>query len=113
MVGTSLRERDAVHVDAAEQGLDGRLTVLIDRHDMPEIYAAADLVVLPTHREGFPRALVEASAMGIPIVSTRIRGCREAVADGETGLLVPPGDGEALYDGRDRARRPTPSGGRA
>ncbi len=97
VVGTSLRERDAVHVDPAAAGLEGRLTILVDRRDMPEIYAAADLVVLPTYREGFPRSLVEASAMGIPAVSTRIRGCREAVADGETGLLVPPGDGEALH----------------
>jgi glycosyltransferase involved in cell wall biosynthesis len=97
-VGMSLRERDAVRVDPAEQGLDGRLTVLVDRHDMPEIYAAADLVVLPTYREGFPRSLVEAGAMGIPIVATQIRGCREAVAHGLTGVLVPPGDGGALYD---------------
>jgi glycosyltransferase involved in cell wall biosynthesis len=99
VVGTSLRERDGVRVDPLEHGLEGRLTVLIDRRDMPEIYACADLVVLPTHREGFPRALVEASAMGIPVVATRIRGCREAVVHGETGLLVSPGDGEALYQG--------------
>jgi lipopolysaccharide/colanic/teichoic acid biosynthesis glycosyltransferase/glycosyltransferase involved in cell wall biosynthesis len=98
VVGTSLRERDAVQVDPAAAGLDGRLTILVDRRDMPEIYASADLCVLPTYREGFPRSLVEASAMGVPVVSTRIRGCREAVADGETGVLVPPGDGAALYD---------------
>ncbi len=96
VVGTSLRERDAVHMDPAALGLAGRMTVLIDRDDMPEIYAAADLVVLPTYREGFPRSLVEASAMGIPVVSTQIRGCREAVAHGLTGLLVPPGDVAAL-----------------
>jgi glycosyltransferase involved in cell wall biosynthesis len=97
-VGMSLAERDAVDVDPAKHGLAGRLTVLVDRHDMPEIYAAADLVVLPTHREGFPRSLVEAGAMGIPIVSTQIRGCREAVAQGLTGVLVPPGDEVALHD---------------
>jgi glycosyltransferase involved in cell wall biosynthesis len=65
--------------------------------DMPEIYSAADLIVLPTHREGFPRSLVEAAAMGVPVVATQIRGCREAVAHGLTGLLVPPGDADALY----------------
>ena len=97
VVGTSLHERDAVHVSGSAEGLGGRLTVLVDRHDMPEIYAAADLVVLPTPREGFPRTLVEASAMGVPVVSTRIRGCREAVADGETGVLVPLGDAAALH----------------
>jgi len=94
-VGTSIRERDTVHV-APSDALRGRLTVLIDRHDMPEIFAAADLVVLPTYREGFPRALVEASAMGIPVVATDVRGCREAVVHGETGLLVPAGDVDAL-----------------
>jgi len=98
VVGTSLRERDAVRLVPSELGLNGRMTVLMDRRDMPEIYATADLVVLPTHREGFPRSLVEASAMGIPVVSTQIRGCREAVLDGETGVLVPPGDANALYD---------------
>lgn len=96
VVGTSIRERDTLRVVPGEQGLGGRMTVLVDRTDMPEIYAAADLVVLPTHREGFPRSLVEASAMGIPVVSTDIRGCREAVLDGETGLLVPVGDVDAL-----------------
>lgn len=97
-VGTSLAERDGVHVGAAESGLAGRLTILVDRRDMPEIYACADLVVLPTYREGFPRSVVEASAMAIPVVTTQIRGCREAVVDGQTGLLVPPGDVDALYD---------------
>ncbi len=97
VVGTSLRERDAVAMDPAALGLAGRLTILADRDDMPEIYAAADLVVLPTYREGFPRSLVEAGAMGIPVVSSQIRGCREAVAHGLTGLLVPPGDVDALY----------------
>jgi glycosyltransferase involved in cell wall biosynthesis len=96
-VGMSLAERDAVDVDPAGAGLAGRLHVLVDRHDMPEIYAAADLVVLPTHREGFPRSLVEAGAMGVPIVATQIRGCREAVSQGLTGLLVPPGDEDALH----------------
>jgi glycosyltransferase involved in cell wall biosynthesis len=97
VVGTSLRERDSVDMDPATLGLEGRLTVLADRDDMPEIYAAADLVVLPTYREGFPRSLVEAAAMGVPVVSTQIRGCREAVSHGLTGLLVPPGDVDALY----------------
>jgi glycosyltransferase involved in cell wall biosynthesis len=98
VVGTSLRERDAVRIAPAEHGLAGRLTILVDRHDMPQVYAAADLVVLPTYREGFPRSLVEASAMGIPVVSTQIRGCREAIVHEETGLLVPPGNVDALYE---------------
>jgi glycosyltransferase involved in cell wall biosynthesis len=66
------------------------------RSDMPELYALMDVLVLPSHREGFPRAPMEASAMGVPCVVTRIRGCTEAVEHGRNGLLVPPGDAPAL-----------------
>ncbi len=96
VVGTTLDERDPVDVRPASHGLDGRLTVLTDRSDVPDILGSADLAVLPTYREGFPRSLVEAAVMAVPVVSTRIRGCREAVRDGETGLLVAPRDAEEL-----------------
>lgn len=66
------------------------------RQDMPELYALMDVFVLPSHREGFPRSAMEASAMGIPCVVTDIRGCREAVEQGRNGLLVPLGDIQAL-----------------
>jgi glycosyltransferase involved in cell wall biosynthesis/ribosomal protein S18 acetylase RimI-like enzyme len=66
------------------------------RHDMPELYRVMDLFVLASHREGFPRAAMEAAAMEIPIVATDIRGCREVVADGKNGLLVPVRDPRAL-----------------
>jgi glycosyltransferase involved in cell wall biosynthesis len=64
--------------------------------DMPSIYAAADMVVLPTFREGLPQVVVEASAMQLPIVGSRVSGMVDAVEDGVTGLLVPPGDPTAL-----------------
>jgi glycosyltransferase involved in cell wall biosynthesis len=59
------------------------------RTDMAECYAAMDLFVTASWREGFPRAAMEASAMGLPVVATDIRGCRQVVDDGVTGLLVP------------------------
>lgn len=68
------------------------------RHDMPELYALMDVLVLPSHREGFPRAPMEASAMKVPCVATNIRGCREAVEHSRNGLLVPLGDVKALAD---------------
>ncbi|MDR7549006.1 MAG: glycosyltransferase family 4 protein [Armatimonadota bacterium] len=59
------------------------------RTDMPPLYAAMDIFVLASYREGFPRAAVEAAAMGLPLVLTDIRGCREVVRDGQNGFLVP------------------------
>jgi glycosyltransferase involved in cell wall biosynthesis len=66
------------------------------RQDMPELYALMDVFVLPSHREGFPRSPMEASAMGVPCVVTDIRGCREAVEDGRNGYLVPLRDPQAV-----------------
>jgi glycosyltransferase involved in cell wall biosynthesis len=59
-----------------------------------------DVVALPSYgKEGLPRVLMEAAAMGKPVVATDVRGCREVVADGETGLLVPVQDSAALAEG--------------
>src|SRR4029077_18865524 len=69
---------------------------------MARLYAGMDIFVLPSHREGFPRAAMEAAAMGVPIVATRIRGCRQVVDDGETGILVPARDVDALTGAIDR-----------
>jgi glycosyltransferase involved in cell wall biosynthesis len=66
------------------------------RDDVERWYAAFDLLVLPSHREGFPRAIMEAAAMGVPAIATDIRGCRQSVVDGITGILVPVGDTDAL-----------------
>lgn len=66
------------------------------RHDMPELYALMDVFALPSHREGFPRSAMEASAMSVPCVVTDVRGCREAVSHQQNGLLVSLGDVTAL-----------------
>jgi glycosyltransferase involved in cell wall biosynthesis len=68
------------------------------REDMPEIYSALDMFVLASYREGFPRSAMEASAMGVPVIATDIRGCRQVVVDGETGHLFPAGDAAALAE---------------
>jgi glycosyltransferase involved in cell wall biosynthesis len=57
------------------------------RDDMAELYSAFDVYALASHREGFPRSAMEASAMGLPIVATNIRGCRQVVSPGVTGAL--------------------------
>jgi glycosyltransferase involved in cell wall biosynthesis len=64
-----------------------------------------DIFVLPSYREGFPRSVLEAMGCELPVIATNIRGCREAVVDGETGLLVPPRDGAALAEAVHRLLR--------
>lgn len=66
------------------------------RTDIADCYAAMDIFALPSHREGFPRAPMEAASMALPIVVTDVRGCRQTVDDGVTGLLVPPRNPDAL-----------------
>jgi glycosyltransferase involved in cell wall biosynthesis len=66
------------------------------RTDVDELYRAMDIFVLPSHREGFPRAAMEAAAMGLPVVASDIRGCREVVDHGVNGLLFPVRDAQAL-----------------
>ncbi len=81
---------------AADYGLTDACIFTGMRQDMPELYALMDVFVLPSHREGFPRSPMEASAMGVPCVVTDIRGCREVVKDGHNGYLTRLGDVDAL-----------------
>ncbi len=67
----------------------GNIHFVGERADMRACYAAFDLYALASYREGFPRSAMEAAAMGLPIVATDIRGCRQVVDDSRTGRLVP------------------------
>jgi len=90
-----------------EDALDPEVTQVLDNdahivitgfvYDIPEHYLAADIVALPTHREGFGYVAIEGAAMELPIVATRVSGCVEAVEDGRTGVLVPAKNSDALY----------------
>jgi glycosyltransferase involved in cell wall biosynthesis len=66
--------------------------------DTAPYYRAMDILVLPTWREGFPNVLLEAAASGLPVVTTNTTGARDAVQNGITGLVVPPGDPLALAE---------------
>ncbi|MGQ9592050.1 MAG: glycosyltransferase family 4 protein [Planctomycetota bacterium] len=70
--------------------LTGHLT------DTPAAYAAMNVLAVPTYREGFCNVFIEAAAMEVPAVGTRVLGCVDSVVDGVTGTLVPPRDPEAL-----------------
>ncbi len=74
-----------------------RVTNLGWQDDIRPHLRAADVLVLPSHREGFPGTLLQAGAMGLPVIATDICGCNEIVVDGETGLLVPPRDATRLH----------------
>lgn len=68
------------------------------RSDMPQVLAAAQLVVLPSYREGLPKVLLEAAACGRAVVTTDVPGCRDAIDPGVTGVLVPVCNAAALAD---------------
>jgi glycosyltransferase involved in cell wall biosynthesis len=97
--GNDPEKADALsETDIEAAGREGRVRFLGHRDDVEALYAAFDVYVLASHREGFPRSAMEAAAMGLPVIATDIRGCRQVVDDGRTGLLVPRRDARALAD---------------
>lgn len=66
------------------------------RPDMPAVWAETNIALLASHHEGVPQSLMEAAACGRALIATDVPGCRSLVVDGETGVLVPPQDAEAL-----------------
>lgn len=68
------------------------------RKDIPELLAISDIFVLPSYREGLPRSIIEAMAMGKPVIASNIRGCREEVQHGVNGFLFEKGNHIELYE---------------
>ncbi|MBA2246036.1 MAG: glycosyltransferase [Gemmatimonadetes bacterium] len=89
-------ERARLEREATALGIADRVDFLGERSDVPDLLASADLFVLPSLIEGLPVSVLEAMAAGVPVVATDVPGTREAVQDGETGVLVQPGDPPAL-----------------
>lgn len=101
---------DAISPEEIRAAEEVGVVFLGHRLDVEALYAAMDMFVLPSYREGFPRAAMEAAASGLPIVATDVRGCRQVVDHDVTGLLVPVRDGAALAEaiialGEDPTRR--------
>lgn len=68
------------------------------KKDVRPYLLAADALVFPSYREGFPRVVLEAGSMGLPSIVTDINGCNEIIVNGENGLIIPPKDVDALYE---------------
>jgi glycosyltransferase involved in cell wall biosynthesis len=84
---------------AAELGVAGRVRLLGHVADPRPLYEALDVFALSSHREGLPNVLLEAMALEVPVVATRVNGVPRLVRDGETGVLVEPGSDDALARG--------------
>ncbi len=95
VVGTGSLELD-LHGQVRDLGLDDIVCFLGFRDDVPRILASLDLFVLSSHLEGLGSSLMDAMASRLPVVATRVGGIPEVVIDGETGLLAPPKNPEAL-----------------
>jgi glycosyltransferase involved in cell wall biosynthesis len=91
-------ERAGLERRARELGLDGRVSFLgtVPRARVLRLFRAADASVLPSAWENFPHTVVEALAVGCPVIATAVGGVPEIVRDGENGLLVAPRDASAL-----------------
>ena len=84
--------------DLQEWENKGFLSVLGYRKDINILIGNSNIIVLPSYREGLPKVLLEAAACGRPVITTDVPGCRAAIEEGKTGLLVPPRDSSSLAD---------------
>jgi glycosyltransferase involved in cell wall biosynthesis len=98
--GVSNSERDLEsNIELEKRFLENPSIINVGyRKDIPEILALSDIFVLPSYREGLPRSIVEAMAMGKPIIASNIRGCREEVQHGVNGFLFEKGNYIELYE---------------
>jgi len=92
------KERPNLERQVRESGLEKNFLFLGSRSDVPELLACCDLFVLPSEAEALPNALLEAMAVGLPVVSTCVGGIPEIVSNGVNGLIVPPKDPHALAE---------------
>jgi len=89
-------EREALTALMHELGLDGSVHLLGRRADVPDILRAVDIAVCCSNSEGSPLSVMEYMRAGLPVVATKVGGVSDLIEQGDTGLLVPPGDPDAL-----------------
>jgi glycosyltransferase involved in cell wall biosynthesis len=88
--------RPMLEAEIERLDIGDRVRLLGERRDVPELLGAADVFVLSSRSEGFPVSVLEAMVAGLPVVASRVGGVAELVEEGETGLLVAPGNSEEL-----------------
>lgn len=90
------KDERAIGAGIRQAQLGSDFVLLGWRDDVVDLHCAADIFVFASHREGLPIAPIEAMASGLPVVASDIPGCREEIEDGQSGLLYPVGNAEAL-----------------
>jgi len=91
-------EANSLKQFAGDLGILESVHFLRDRSDVPDLLATLDILILSSYTESFPNAILEAMAMGKPVVATNVGGVSELVWEGQTGYLVPPKDPEAIAE---------------
>jgi glycosyltransferase involved in cell wall biosynthesis len=91
-------QRENIERALTEANVNDRVHLLGLRSDIPQVLKSLDVFVLPTHQEALGTSYIEAQAMGVPVIGTRVGGVPDTMIEGETGLLVPPHDPPALAD---------------
>ena len=91
-------ERQSLIGRIRQKGLEGRFFLVGRIEDVPGLLAASDMVVIPSLTEGHGLIALEAMAAGKPVVAARVGGLCETIIEGETGLLIAPGEPEAISD---------------
>ena len=95
-------ERKRLEELARELKIEGNIIFAGERHDMPEVYASLNMVVLPSLSEGMPMSILEAMAAGKPVVASSVGAIPSIVLPGRTGLLIEPGDLTGLREAIER-----------
>lgn len=99
LVGSFEKELDPVLPDVEREILNHPAICFKGwKNDVRPYFDISDAFVFPSYREGFPNAVIEAGAMGLPSIVTNINGCNEIIVDGENGVIIPPRDEDALYE---------------
>ena len=103
LVGSEEKELDPLKPETIKSIVEcSFIDAVGSQSDVRPWFAASDVAVLASYREGFPNVVIEAGAMGLPQIVTDVNGSREIIKEGENGTIIPPKDSNALYEAMKR-----------